>query len=357
MPNLFFDTTKTRRHEHLSGLNRVSARLQEALRKRPGIALVPVRWSIIRRSYVAVESGRPVGKGNSRDAFFTPEVFALKERPFCRRWLEQFKGPTATLFYDAIPYVHPEITWPHSVRRFPKWYADLQAYRHVSFISEHSREEARQVHAETGLPLVEGPVLGMGSNYMDKPPEKAASPEPILLNVGILEPRKGQDCLLRACEALWMEGFAFKLVFLGRVNPHYGKPLLEKIELLQQAGQLVVHENQVGDDRLAHWHGRASLVVQPSRAEGYGLPVLEALWAGCPVLASSQPSLDDVPGRKGIRELPEVSAEALESALKELLEDSARLQTLQREVPETGLPTWDTAAGQLLQQLGLPDNS
>lgn len=357
MRTLYFDITKARRQGHFSGLNRVSARLREAIASCGGISLVSVRWSVLRRGYVEVDSGRPVGTGGTGDAFFTPEVFALRERPFCRGWMERFKGRTGTLFYDAIPYFHPEITWPHSVRRFPRWYADLQAYDVVSFISSHSCEEARVVHEETGMPLAAGPVLPMGCDYRDNRPERIPAQDLTLVNIGIIEPRKGQDCLLKACESLWMDGFTFKLVFLGRVNPHYGKPLVERMRLLQQAGRPVIHEEQVDDDRLAHWHQRASLAVLPSRAEGFGLPVLEALWAGCPVLASSQPSLDTVPGQRGIRTLPEVDAGPLEEALRELLGDPDSLASLEEAIPADTLPTWKDAARQLLQQLELADNS
>jgi glycosyltransferase involved in cell wall biosynthesis len=358
MPTLFYDTTKSRKQGHISGLKRVSAKLRESLELQDAISLREVHWSLLKRSYVDASTGKSVGTGKPGDVFFTPEVFALRERPFCRGWLNRFAGKKATLFYDAIPYFHPEITWPHSVRRFPRWFGDLQAYDHVFFISSHAREEARTVYQETGFPAVDGDILPLGCDYGQRGDEAAGSPSmPVLLNVGILEPRKGQDCLLSVCDRLWMQGLEFKLVFLGRVNPHYGRPLLDRIDLLQQSGRDVIHEDQVDDERLAGWHAKASLAVLPSRAEGFGLPVLEALWAGCPVLCSDQPSLDMIPEHKGIEVLDEVSEEALEKALGALLETPADLASLRKSIDADALPRWESTAGQLAQALGLLPSS
>jgi glycosyltransferase involved in cell wall biosynthesis len=357
MPVLYFDTTKARRQSHHSGLNRVSARLLEKLAQVGAFTVVPVHWSTLRRSYVESDSGRAVGEGRTEDAFFTPEVFALRERPFARRWLARFRGRSGVMFHDAIPFFHPEITWPRSVRRFPHWFRDLGCYDTVHFVSGHSREEAGAAAEELGEAAPHGPVLSLGADYAKVPLPRQASEKPVLLNVGILEPRKGQDCLMTVCDQLWMQGFDFKLVFLGRVNPHYGRPLVDRIRLLQQAGRDLVHEDPVDDDRLAWWHQRASLTVLPSRAEGFGLPVLEALWAGCPVVASDQPSVDTLVDRGGIRLLEEVSEEALEATLHPLLENTDQLEALGAGVRSQQLPTWMATAAQLARRLDLPLSS
>ncbi|MEX0330283.1 MAG: glycosyltransferase [Puniceicoccaceae bacterium] len=357
MSTLFFDTTKSRKQGHFSGLNRVSARLLDAFSEFEFLELKAVHWSSLKRSYVDSASGKAIGTGKASDLFLTPEVFALRERPFSRGWLQRFKGRTACLFFDAIPFFHPEITWPHSVRRFPRWFTDLGNYDHIFFISSHAREEALKVHELTGLPRVEGTVLPMGCDYMNQQPVNNPGEVPVLLNIGILEPRKGQDCLLSVCDRLWLEGFVFKLVFLGRVNPHYGRPLQERINLLRESGRDIEHVEQADDACLAEWHQRASLAIQPSRAEGFGLPVLESLWAGCPVLASDQPGLDSVPGLKGVQVLDEVSEEAIEAALKKLLEQPELLAALRKSIESKELPTWTDSALFVLQELGLSVNS
>ncbi len=354
---LWFDTSKARRQSHHSGLRRVSTRLLQELAGAAGLDCRPARWSALRGGYVETASGRPVGRGAAGAAFFTPEVFALRERPLCRRWLGRFGGVTGTLFYDAIPFFNPLTAWPRSVRRFPAWYRDLQAYRRVLFISEHARAQAWEVSRLTGWPEVNGPVVPLGCDYAASPPPRVPADPPVLLNVGILEPRKGQACLMEACERLWGMGLRFRLVLLGRVNPRHGRPLAQTVRRLQAAGRDLVHEADGGDDRLAYWHQRAALVVQPTRAEGFGLPVVEALWAGCPVLCTEQPSLEEVPGRRGVRVLREPSVSALEAALGALLRTDGAIEALRARIGAAALPRWRDTARRVAQELGLAPSS
>ncbi|HKJ89804.1 MAG TPA: glycosyltransferase [Oceanipulchritudo sp.] len=354
MPVLYFDTTKASRQGHKSGLNRVSASLLGELGSMEGLSCRPVRWSTRRRGYVEVATRRPVGKGETGDAFFTPEVFALRERPFSRTWLKRFRGRRAVVFYDAIPFYHPETTWPRSVRRFPRWFADLEAYDRVLFISGAARDSAREVSRRTGLKEPEGPVLRLGADYRRIPPERreGGGGDPVLLSVGILEPRKGQQLLLDVCEGLWSRGQAFKLVLLGRINPHFGKALHGEVKRLQALGRDLVHEAGAGDDRLAYWHGQATLVVQPSRAEGFGLPVLEALWAGCPVACTRQPCLEAFgEPMEGLQVIDPLGA----APLREVIEGVVREKGRGRKRPEGAvreqLPTWRASAEALADTL------
>ncbi len=354
MPVLYFDITKTSRQGHQSGLNRVSASLLGELGGMEGLNCRPVRWSTRRRWYLEIETGRPVGNGEAGDAFFTPEVFALRERPFSRSWLKRFRGRRAVVFYDAIPFFHPETTWPRSVRRFPRWFADLEAYDRVLFISREARESAGEVSRRTGWKEPEGPVLPLGADYRPVPPERSegGGDDPVLLSVGILEPRKGQQLLLDVCEGLWSRGVAFKLVLLGRVNPHFGKALHREVTRLQALGRDLVHEAGAGDDRLAYWHGQATLVVQPSRAEGFGLPVLEALWAGCPVACTRQPCLEACgEGMPGLRVIDPPGAAPLREVIEAVLREKGSGGERPGNAVRERLPTWREAAEVLADDL------
>lgn len=346
---LHVDISKHRRQRHHSGLNRVSAALIRELGSWTGLEIRPVFWSAWRASYVEAGSGQAIGRGRSGDTFLSTEVFALRERPFCRRWMRRFRGSTGVVFYDAIPFFHPGTTWPRSVRRFPAWYRDLAAYGHVFFISGEAKEAAAAVGRQLGLPVPEGPVIPLGADYRASPPERLPVPEAVVLCTGILEPRKGQDLLLEASETLWQAGRSFRLVLLGRLNPHFGGPMAKRIQALQAAGRPVVHEEEAGDERLAFWHQRARLVVQPTRAEGYGLPVTEALWAGCPVLCSAQPSLQGLGEIDGLEVLPKLDAASLTAAMDRLLTGAPPAVSL---APHR-LPTWRDTAQAILAEFAL----
>jgi glycosyltransferase involved in cell wall biosynthesis len=74
----------------------------------------------------------------------------------------------------------------------------------------------------------------------------------------------------------------------------------------------------VDDDELARLYRGASLFVYPSRFEGFGIPVLEAMAGGAPVVASAHPSLDEACGDAAVRADPG-SAEAFAAAIEEAL--------------------------------------
>lgn len=346
-----FDVTKARRQAHHSGLNRVSRKLLEHLSARSEINLRKVRWSALRRSYVDVETREPIRAGEPSDKFFTPETFSFRERLFCESWMRRFRGTSAVVFHDAIPYYHPDTTWPKSVKRFPRWFRGLSLYDKVFFVSEKSRLDASEVSQAYGMEPIAGPLFPLGSDYLSEKPARKPGGEFIILHVGIIEPRKGHDVLLDACEALWRSGHNFKLVLLGRANPHFGKGILSRIEQLQSSGRDLVHEGRAGDDQLADWHAKASLTVSPSRAEGFGLPVMESLWAGCPVVSSRQPCLEFISTMKGIWVLDAISADALIATIRPLMDAPVLLNEFSNEVPDATLPTWDACVGNLLQEL------
>ncbi len=346
--NVYYDVTKYSRQAHFSGLNRVSRRLREAL-AREGEQVTPVRWSTARQCYVDTGTGSQIGQARDKDLFITPEVFSLSERPFMRRWMRRFEGTSACIFYDAIPFFHPESTWPKSVRRFPKLLADLAAYDKVFYISRKAAEDAKTAADNLGIQVPQGNLLVLGSDYRPGTlPDRAVSAV-TFLHVGILEPRKQQSLLLDACARLWQEGFQFKVVFLGRVNPHFGKPIISRIKELQSSGRDLMHIPQASDEVLAQWHAQASLLVSPSVSEGFGLPVLEALWAGCPVVASRQPACEYISRGSGCVVLDPMNAGTLYQQLLDLLKDPESLHRMEAGIDRAKLPVWRDTALQLLK--------
>lgn len=291
---LFFDVTKAAGSRQLSGLLRVSSQLRQALASTLGPQLVPVTWHSRKRCFLEAETGRAV-RMSSRDYFLTPEVFSSRERKGFYDWLDLHGATTAAIFHDAIPWLHPDITWPKSVKRHPQYMKDLLKFDQVFCVSDASLRDLRAYWEKQEIN--EKPVLGLiswGADFFNRSVVNWThnlSPKPSVLNIGILEPRKNQLLLLQAARRLWNEGCAFDLHFVGRVNPHFGKPIEKALRRAAGSGLPVFHHREQSDENLLRLYAGAHFSVFTSIAEGLGLPVIESLWLGIPCITRDLPSL------------------------------------------------------------------
>ena len=130
---------------------------------------------------------------------------------------------------------------------------------------------------------------------------------PYALTVATLEPRKNLETLLDAHELLHGE-LALAVVGAAGWGP---QPRLDRPG--------VIRLGYVDDGELARLYRGASVFVYPSRFEGFGIPVLEAMSSGVPVVASSHESLDEACGDAAVRADPD-SPEAIAAAIREALE-------------------------------------
>ena len=346
---IYFDVTKTGQSEHRSGLMRVSARLREAL----GASATEVTWDEGLRDFrklVRVD----VSPG---DWFVTAEIFAEGERPGFGEFFRSGCVRTAAIFHDAIPLKFPHITWPQSVSRHPGYMKMLASFDHVWAVSEASRAELmgfwRWQKLEKVPPVS---VLPLGSDFA-KAARVVSRTEglptvPRLLCVGILEPRKNQMLLLDVSEELWTEGLRFELHLVGRINPHFGPPILARIRELQKKISALHYHDAAGDDEVARIYATTRATVFPTLAEGCGLPLLESLWQGVPCVCSDLPALRENADGGGCLTVAVNDRGAWKEALRRILTDDALQTKLAREAGSRPLPTWAGAAETLRAGLG-----
>ena len=152
---------------------------------------------------------------------------------------------------------------------------------------------------------------------------KPAAPRPeardkIILHVGAIQHRKNITRLVEAFEAVDRD---WQLVLAGSCG--YGaREILERIARSPAADRIRVL-GYVPAAELSDWYARAMIFAFPSRDEGFGMPVLEAMAAGAPVVASRRSAIPEVAGEAAWLVDPEDSAE-LSTALVELTRDPAR---------------------------------
>lgn len=140
--------------------------------------------------------------------------------------------------------------------------------------------------------------------------------EPVILHVGAIQKRKNIARLVEAFEGLEN---GWKLVLAG--SQGYGaEAILAGIRASKAAGRIIV-TGYVTAQQLAEWYARASIFAFPSLDEGFGMPVLEAMAAGVPVVTSNRSALPEVAGDAALLVDPE-DTEALREALCRLSTDT-----------------------------------
>jgi glycosyltransferase involved in cell wall biosynthesis len=359
---ILWDATGSRRNRHLSGLNRVSRALAAALDATltacpGGSPLHPVVWQRWRRRFVP--GAPPPGSRAVAPprAWITSDYYQPSERPGIAGWLHRFPGARIAIFHDAIPWTHPSFAWPKSRRRFPQYLEHLAGMDRILAVSRYAAETLQSAWDDAGIrstPPVDAITLGAdGSGHPRETGLRTRPDQPSILMIGILEPRKRQTLLLEAARMLWERGLPVRLDFVGRVNPHFGPPVQQAIEAAARAGDPVRWHGPADDATVRRLLNDCSLVVVPSAAEGCGLPVLEGLWAGCPVVASDLPSIRESARGGGVHLVAEASPEAWAGALDRLLgsDRAAAWQELARQAVNRALPAWRDTARQVLARL------
>lgn len=193
------------------------------------------------------------------------------------------------------------------------------------------------------------------ATYQAKPDQKDAEvltqyslqPE-YLLFIGTLEPRKNIEGIIRAYAKLSADLQAkHPLVIGGKKGWYYDSIFTTVKELsLEEKVQFL---GRVPDEHLPALYRQAKVFLFPSFYEGFGLPPLEAMACGTPVITSNLSSLPEVVGEAGILVNPHSNAE-LSVAMKKLLSDEELYQSMVQQLPnQVKKFSWDTAATQTLE--------
>ena len=171
-------------------------------------------------------------------------------------------------------------------------------------------------------------------------PRRAGQPrEKVVLHVGAIQIRKNVARLVEAFEALENE---WRLVLAGSFG--YGADRIRARIESSPARDRISVLGYVEPDELAAWYARAAIFAFPSLDEGFGMPVLEAMAGGAPVLTSNRSALPEVAGDAAILVDPE-DTEALIGALRNMAADEGLRQDMAaRGLARSRLFTWEKAA-------------
>lgn len=172
-------------------------------------------------------------------------------------------------------------------------------------------------------------------------------PEPFVLYVGNLEPRKNLPSLLRAFATLVKRGLPHSLVLVGS-RGWMDDDIFSTLRDLN-VGHRVFMPGYVPQEELPALYSAASLFVYASRYEGFGLPILEAMACGVPVITSNVASMPEIAGDAGMLIDPNNETE-LSEAMARILNDSELRAKMSRDGIERARQfSWERAARETLR--------
>lgn len=233
---------------------------------------------------------------------------------------------TMAIVYDLIPLLHREMV-PTPIAylfkaAFGRLVGQVDGLVAISKSGADLILEQAQVR-EAGVPVTSF-YLGQDIPSEAEPSGLATIPEaawregPTFLMVGTIEPRKRHAAALAAFSKLWEQGVAANLLIVGRVGWEV-EAFIEEAQAHPQYGKSLFLCHQVGDSELRDAMARADAMIMASKAEGFGLPIVESLAFGVPVLASDIPIFREVAGVAGCYFPPDDIA-GFADAIKQLID-------------------------------------
>jgi glycosyltransferase involved in cell wall biosynthesis len=241
--------------------------------------------------------------------------------------------------HDLDFLTHPERTRGEIRRDYPALVREHALRAHAIVVSSHFT--ADQVERQLGIPRERIAICSPGAP--DWRPRPRAPRDGYLLFFGTLEPRKNLGVLLDAYERLLQDAAPPPPLLIAGRPAEGSAQWLARIAAPPLAGRVTYTGYVAPDDRQALYAG-ATLLVMPSFNEGFGLPVLEAMTAGVPVVASRAGSLPEVLGGAGILVDPHDAADVAAGLRRVYAVPECAAECVTRGLARAGSYRWSETA-------------
>lgn len=380
---VFIDVSFSCDNDHNTGVQRVVRSFVPEL-VRAGRPVRLVRWSPFGGAYVElneIERDRILSWGDRRQSTENEAVARKAPRPILVPWkasvlfpevlqpdecgpaacLAEFSGSSVVVIgHDTIPISSADTVPELESERYSKF---LDVVKHADLVSGVSRSAAAEFAGfVSGLPAqgLRGPRVIAIPNAVTTPPaahvavagEADGDTIPIVLCVGSHEPRKNQDAVLAAAEALFAEGQLFRMVFVGAGGREQIASFDARVAGLQKQGMPVESHRRLSDTELWSLYRRARFTVLLSLHEGFGLPVAESVSLGTPVLTSDYGSLAEVAAAGGCLTVDPRDGAQIIAGMRRLLTDDELDGRLRAEAAAVPARSWAEFADELWAAIG-----
>jgi glycosyltransferase involved in cell wall biosynthesis len=254
------------------------------------------------------------------------------------------------VIYDFVIYACPEDNdYPSAslklYNKFKKNFVEVPA-RYIT-ISKSTKRDAMRYW---DLPVNKITVIHLGSFVASMAPRTNFGSKKVLI-ISDIAPRKNQVRLIKAFELVHRENpqCGAELIIVGHMRknvPEFESTLQDIRE--RNEGIKITFAGYLTDSEILALYDQADVFVYPSLYEGFGLPVLEAMACGCPIIASNISSLPEVVGEAGLLVDPydvEALAQAISTVLKD---DDLKREMSVKSIAQARRFSWEKASSDYL---------
>jgi len=259
-------------------------------------------------------------------------------------WPGKISKPMVVTIHDLIPVKYPHL-YPPGIKAKIRWQLQKMLLKQADLVITDSFASKYDINDLAGYPLDKTFVIYLAAGEEFERLEtrdwekglrvKYDLPEEFCLYVGDVNRNKNVPNLVKACQQAKMP-----LIIVGKqaVSQDYDKDHPENKDLVWLQNYFENCNLKIGNSKflnlvgfvptedLVKIYNLATVYCQPSIDEGFGLPVLEAMACGCPVVSSNQGSLTEVVGEAGL--VTGTETEKLAEAIIKVKEDDSRRQQL-----------------------------
>jgi glycosyltransferase involved in cell wall biosynthesis len=387
---IFIDVTSSCRSVQNTGMQRMTRRIFAELSKRAPVT--PICWNRIGRFYQrlgAVEhkllarpfdiNSRPTRRPEIRgenpiaelrrfaflsrfdftssltenDVFISPDSHHDSRRKHLPGLIRTTRVRSLAIFHDAAR-LRLSSLYGIRERRYREYIESLAAFDRVICISQEAQDDLQQLWHQFGCRPTSVTVEPWPAEMHDGGPEndKSAASR-LIVCVGSLDPRKNHFVLLLAARNLWREGVDFELHLIGRATKFSRRKIMSEIRNLQGEGRPIRWLRHVDDETLLREYRDCRFTVYPSLMEGYGLPIVESLLHGKPVVCGGNGALGEVAREGGCLIVDQTSVETIAGAIKKLLTDGQLYAQLCDEARSRKFRSWSDYIDRLLNHMDL----
>ncbi len=261
--------------------------------------------------------------------------------------------------YDLIPILAPEFVAPIEIESFAHYLLATTESSGIICISDQTKKEfsayfnARKTVAEyegmlVALPLPVVPFQEAPDDFEPKEFKKLVKGSYILC-VGTIEPRKNQRKIVTAFNEFWAKGGKNQIVFVGRIASQSENHF--QAEIQQKLGESVFHFVDLTQDLLSWLYKNSLASIQVSDYEGYGLPVVESIAHGRPVIVNPYGVQFELAQGNGGLAVEDNSVSALLNTLEKVSIDVELRENLESEAKNAKFPSINDYANGIVRVL------